>query len=61
MNKIIESDAFDIILTEHKDYKGDSIYRLCYGLQVTNHNDIVEAIKEFNYCLQHTLRCEGLI
>ena len=38
MRKIIESELFDIILTEHKDYKGDPIYRLCYGLQVDTFN-----------------------
>ena len=44
MRKIIESELFDIILTEHKDYKNDTIYRLCYGLQVETFNCLREAI-----------------
>lgn len=57
MNKIIESELFDIILTEHKDYKGDSIYRLCYGLQVETFNCLKEAVNSFSNCLSHALNC----
>jgi len=59
MNKIIESEVFDIILTKHKDYKGDSIYRLCYGLQVETFDCLREAVDSFNDCLAHALVCEG--
>lgn len=59
MNKIIESEVFDIILTEHKDYKNDSIYRLCYGLQVETFDCLRKAVNRFNGCLDHALDCEG--
>lgn len=60
MRKIIESELFDIILTEHKDYKGDPIYRLCYGLQVETFNCLREAINNFNDCLYHALDCNSI-
>lgn len=59
MVKIIESEAFDIILTEHEDYKGDSIYHLRYCLQVETFDCLREAIGSFNDCLSHALVCEG--
>ena len=59
MSKIIESEAFDIILTKHKDYKGDYIYRLCYGLQVQTFDCLREAVDSFNGCLSHALDCGG--
>lgn len=59
MNKIIESEVFDIILTEHKDYKGCSIYRLCYGLQVETFYCLRKAINSFDGCLSHALGCGG--
>ena len=59
MTKIIESEVFDIILAEHKDYKGYSIYRLYYGLQVESFDCLREAMNSFNYCMSHALECEG--
>ena len=59
MIKIIESEVFAIILTEHKDYKGDYIYRLCYGLQVETFDCLRKAVNSFNGCLEHALDCGG--
>jgi hypothetical protein len=59
MNKIIESEVFDIILAEHKDYRGVSIYRLYYGLQVESFDCLKEAINSFNGCISHALECGG--
>ena len=60
MRKIIESELFDIILTEHKDYKGDLIYRLCYGLQVEMFDCLKRALNSFNDCLSHARDYEGI-
>ena len=59
MNKVLESTKFDIVLTEHKDYKSEDVYLLRYGLQVEQFDCVYKAIDGFNSSVQHALECWG--
>ncbi len=39
----------------------DSVYVVVYGLQVTQHGDIVNAYAELEQCKTHSLECEGFL
>lgn len=56
---IIQSDKFDIIVKQNRNYKGDNVFTVIYGLQVNKHSSIGDAIEDFNNCLVHAAECEG--
>lgn len=59
MKNIIESQRFDIVVSGSNDYKNIERYVVRYGLQVTQHDTLEEAYKEFNSCFLHALACEN--
>ena len=59
MKRIIQSDYFDIDVTASKDYKGQYVYLVRYGLQVSEYDSLGIAMQGFNDCLQHAVECEG--
>lgn len=61
MATIIESQAFDICVTESPDYKGVPRYIVRYGLDVKKRESLLEAIDAFKACLDHALQCEGYL
>ena len=58
-NKVFESEEFDIVVTKHKDYKGDNCYLVRYGLQVDIVHSLYSALNEFHSCVLHAIECEG--
>lgn len=59
-NNIIESKYFDIVVSASKDYKGDDVYIIRYGLECKKRYSMMDAMLEFQSCLDHAMDCEGL-
>ena len=59
-NNIIESKYFDIVVSASKDYKGDDVYIIRYGLQVSKEHSLGGALMTFEGFLFHARQCEGL-
>ena len=60
MGLIIDSKRFDICVVGAKDYKNVERYIIRYGLEVYKRDTLLEAMEEFNNCLNHAMQCEGL-
>lgn len=56
---ILQSEKFDIQVKECANYKHEKEYLVIYGLQVTKHTDIKDAMIVFKSCLDHAIDCKG--
>ena len=57
---VIHSDRFDLTVTQHADFKGDTVYLLRYGLETKRHDDLADAMHDFMLCLDHAMAGEGI-
>jgi len=57
---LISSERLNVYLKQDQDYKNDLIYTVIYGLQVKQFNNLGDAISNYNDCLDHSIKCEGL-
>ncbi len=55
------NEELGTILYSALNSHGDSVYVVVYGLQVTQHNDIVDAYAELEQCKTHALVNEGYL
>lgn len=57
---IIQSEKFDIQVKECNNWLNEKKkYLVIYGLQVTKHNNIRDAMTVFKCSLDHAIDCEG--
>lgn len=57
MKTLIQNEVAGVLVYSHPDYKGDTIYVVCYGLDVKKTESLQETMMIYGNCLEHYKNC----